>query len=457
MIEPVLPIFPATSISASDPVARLALRKASFRLLPVLALGYGIAFIDRANISYASLRMNQDLHFTATIYGLGAGLFFLAYAACEVPSNLLLYRFGARSWLSRIMVTWGAIAMAMIFVRTPVEFYITRFLLGMAEAGFFPGVIFYLMLWFPPELRARSVARFYVAIPLSGAVMGFVAGGLLGLNGRLGFRGWQWLFLVEALPAVLLGLVFFFYLPDGPSDAKWLTEAERYAILVLAQQPPRHSRESVGPILRDPRVWLLGLFHFCMLCGNYAFLFSAPAVIQKITGFTVTRVGFLMAGMNLLGAAAMIVGGIVSDRRKRPVVHILCGSLAMALGFIVSGLSNVPVVALSALLLILLGNFSMQGPLWAVSTSFLSGRSAAAAIATINTVGMIGGFVGPYWMGFARDLTGSYQRGLLTTSVPLLVAASIILCLQRWAIQSTSTPVSTQIIPTVSALDSPTL
>src|SRR5450631_887129 len=217
----------APSLPADHAVGRAAVRKASLRLIPLFALGYGIAYMDRVNISFASLQMNRDLHFSASIYGFGAGLFFLSYAACEIPSNLLLYRFGARRWIARIMFTWGFLAMGMMFVRTPREFYIVRFLLGMAEAGFFPGVIFYLSQWFPANVRARTVSRFYVALPLSSVFMGGLAGGLLNLQGRMGLAGWQWLFVAEGLPAVLLSVVFLAYLPNTPAVAKWLTAEER--------------------------------------------------------------------------------------------------------------------------------------------------------------------------------------------------------------------------------------
>jgi ACS family tartrate transporter-like MFS transporter len=415
--------------SATDPITRAALRKASLRLIPLIALGYGIAYMDRINISFAALQMNRDLHFSATIYGFGAGLFFLSYAACEMPSNLALCRFGARRWLARIMITWGLIAMAMVFVRTPKEFYAARFFLGMAEAGFFPGVVFYLMQWFPPELRARTVTRFYIAWPISNVVMGVVAGALLNLQGRLSLAGWQWLFLVEALPAVLLGVVFLLYLPNGPTDAKWLTEPERAAILAGIPPPAPHSH-SILPALRDRRVWLLGGFMFCMLVSSYAYAFSAPAILQKVTGFSITRVGFVIAAMNLLGVFAMIANGILSDRRRAPFTHIIPCCFMMSFGFLVFGLASTPIISVAALLLMAIGHFSMQGPLWAIATSFLSGRSAAAAIAAMNTIGILGGFVGPYWMGIAQDLTGDYQRGLLLMSLPMLAAAGIMLHLR---------------------------
>src|SRR5271157_4267486 len=208
-------------------IGKSAQRKASLRLIPVIGIGYGLAYIDRLNLSFASLQMNQDLHFSASVYGFGAGLFFIGYALCEVPSNLLLLRFGAKRWLARIMFTWGLLAASMMFVRTPLEFNVLRFLLGMAEAGFFPGVIYYLTLWFPARMRARAVSRFYIALPLSSVVMGSLAGWLLGLGGKLGLSGWQWLFLLEGLPPVLFSLVILKMLPDGPADAAWLTKEEK--------------------------------------------------------------------------------------------------------------------------------------------------------------------------------------------------------------------------------------
>jgi ACS family tartrate transporter-like MFS transporter len=412
-------------------IAAAALRKASLRLIPLIALGYGAAYIDRVNISFASLQMNRDLHFSATVYGLGAGLFFLSYAACEVPSNLLLYRFGARRWLARIMITWGLVALAMIFVRTPWQFYTARFLLGMAEAGFFPGVVFYLMQWFPAEHRSRSVSRFYVAIPLSSVFMGSIAGALLNLNGRFSLAGWQWLFLVEALPAILLGIIYLLYLPDGPADAYWLTPAERAAIIArIPPTPTRRHAESVLPVLSNARVWLLGIFMFCMLGSNYAYIFSAPAILQKVTGLSVSRVGFIIAAMNLLAALVLILNATHSDRRRTPFAHVIPGCLMMSLGFLTMGLSITPIISIASQLLFVLGSYSMIGPLWTISTAFFSGRSAAAAIAAINSIGILGGFVGPYWMGFAKDLTGDYQHGLLLTAPAMLLAAAIMLYLR---------------------------
>src|SRR5271154_4651204 len=268
---PALSTVPAPDAS----VGRSAVRKASWRLLPLIALGYGIAYMDRVNISFASLQMNRDLHFSATVYGLGAGLFFLSYAACEVPSNLLLVRFGARRWLARIMFTWGLLAIGMMFVKTPPQFYIMRFLLGMAEAGFFPGVLYFLMQWFPPGMRARAISRFYISLPLSSVVMGSLAGALLNLQGRLGLAGWQWLFLVEGLPAIFLSVVFFFQLPDTPADAAWLEPGERRWLLEQIHADAEsggHTHDVVRALL-DPRVLQIGLLFLCMLGSTYAYTF----------------------------------------------------------------------------------------------------------------------------------------------------------------------------------------
>ena len=424
----------------SATLERSAYRKASLRIIPLIALGYGAAYIDRANISFAALQMNRDLSFSATVYGFGAGLFFLSYAACEVPSNLLLCRLGARRWLSRIMVSWGVVAMAMVFVRTPTQFYVARFILGVAEAGFFPGVIFYLTQWFPPELRARGITRFYIAWPLSSAVMGALAGALMGLDGRFGLSGWQWLFAVEGFPAVILGVVFFFYLPDGPAAASWLTESERDALLARLTRRAPHVvvGQSIGAALRDPRVILLGIFMFCMLGSGYAYGFFAPAIVQRLTGLGIAATGFVIAAMFVLGAAAMLGNGILSDRARDPFWRVLPGCFMMSGGFLALALSPVPSIALAGLLIIIVGHMSLQGPLYSIATGFLEGRAAAAGIAAMNTIGILGGFVGPYWMGIAKDLTGTDRRGLTVMAAPMLLAAAIMFYLRRQSLRAST-------------------
>jgi ACS family tartrate transporter-like MFS transporter len=413
-------------------VGKAALRKASWRLIPLLGLGYGIAYMDRINISFASLQMNRDLHFSAAVYGFGAGLFFVAYAACEVPSNLLLHRFGARRWLARIMLTWGLLAMGMMFVRTPVEFYAMRFLLGVAEAGFFPGVIFYLSEWFPARLRARVISRFYVALPLSSTVMGAVAGPLLHLQGTLGLAGWQWLFLLEGLPSVLFSWVLWRLLTDKPKDADWLSVEEReWLVRELASEPVDSGHgEDIGKALRDPRVWQVGGIMLCYLTTTYAYQLSAPAILQRATGLGVTAVGWLVSGAGLAGAAAMLGNATHSDRTGERRWHVAVPFMIMMVAFAVSGVLRTPWVVVAGLTVAYVCNVGLQSPMIAVLGSFLKGRSMAAGIAAMNTVGMMGGFLGPWAMGVVKDHTGEYRVGLVALVVPSLVGAGLTLGLR---------------------------
>ncbi|HKR28766.1 MAG TPA: MFS transporter, partial [Acidobacteriaceae bacterium] len=421
-----------------DAVGRSALRKASVRLLPMIGIGYGIAYMDRVNISFAALQMNRELHFSQTVFGLGAGLFFLSYAALEIPSNLLLVRFGARRWLARIMLTWGLISMAMIFVRTPLEFYAGRLLLGAAEAGFFPGVIFYLMQWFPAGERSKAVSRFYISFPLATVVMGALAGWLLRQDGRLHLRGWQWLLLAEALPAVAMSAVFLLGLPDSPAKAEWLTEPERGWILRrLAEEPKRsaHKGDDLAQAFRDPRVWLLGGFNFFLLMATYGYTFSAPQLVKQVTALGNTGVGLIIAGIGVLGAVSMLLNGWHSDKTGDRRWHLVLPLVILASGYVAAGSSTRPAIVLPALGVILCGVTAVLGPFWTIPPEFLRGRSAAAGIATINMVGILGGFAGPYVMGVLTDWTGGFQRGLLVLSVPVLAAALLIELTHQYSVR----------------------
>jgi ACS family tartrate transporter-like MFS transporter len=400
--------------------------------------------------------MNQALHFSGAVYGFGAGVFFLSYAVCEVPSNLALHRFGARRWLARIMLTWGIIAMGMLFVRTPMQFYIARFCLGMAEAGFFPGVIFYLMQWFPPEQRARAISRFYISGPLSSVLMGAIAGALLNLNGHAHLAGWQWLFLVEGLPPIFLSVAFFLLLPDTPSQAKWLTEPER-AWITQNVDPTgdhiHHPAEPIHRILIDSRVWQFGIFGFLMLTTFYGYALIFPQLVQISTHLSTTRVGFITAGISLLGVPAMLLGAKFSDRtpnKRHQFAVPFC--ILMALGLAACGSSNAPAVVIPALCCICIGFQGMQGAWLAIVQGLFRGRSAAAAIAAVNTLCILGGFVGPYFMGLLKDLTGNYQRGLALLSIPMLIDAGLMLYLGRQAIRPVIVPVTI-----ADALESPNL
>jgi ACS family tartrate transporter-like MFS transporter len=425
----------APARAQDEAVGRSAQRKAAVHLLPLLAVGYGLSYMDRINISFASLQMNRDLHFSASVYGFGAGLFFIGYALCEVPSNLLLLRFGARRWLARIMFTWGLLAAATMFVRTPLEFNVLRFLLGMAEAGFYPGVIFYLTLWFPARMRARAVSRFYISLPLSSVVMGSLAGWLLGLGGKLGLAGWQWLFLVEGLPTAVFSLVILKMLPDGPAKATWLTAQEKAWLegQLKADGEKAHLGHSAGVAraLLEPKVWMIGAYFFFALITSYAYSFSAPAILQGATGWSVTKVGFLVACFGLAGAAGMLVNSAHSDRRGERALHCIVPCLVMAAGFLTASYAREPWLVVAALAASFVAFMSMLGPANAVPMQFLAGRAAAAGIAAMNTITMFAGFVGPYWMGVMKDYTGNYDAGLRGLALPCLLAAGTMYALTR--------------------------
>lgn len=423
------------SIFSETDFGRKTLRKISVRLIPLLAVCYGINYIDRINVSFAALQMNRDLHFSASVYGFGAGIFFLSYAACEVPANLLLVRFGARRWIARIMISWGVIAAVMMFVKLPLEFYVLRFLLGAAEAGFFPGVVYYLTLWFPQGLRPRAISRFYIAIPIGGMLGASISGPLLSLQGRLGLAGWQWLFLVEALPAIALGIVVLRLLPDGPAHARWLSADERAWLVERLQQDStanvHNSHASFARAVRDPRIWQLGIFLLITFPTAYAYSFTAPLLIKELTGFSNSTVGLIVAGIWFCVAVAVIGNGMAASNKKSPFLYIMVPALLISLGCMGVGLFRMPFLVICSLALIPVFHNASFGPLYATASSFLGKDSAAGGLALISTIGIIGGFLGPYYIGLAKDLAGSYQLGFLGLSVPCLFAAFMAFHLHR--------------------------
>ncbi len=417
----------------ADPdLCKAALRKATLRLIPMLALGYGIAYIDRVNISYAALRMDHALGFSSAVYGFGAGIFCLTYAVCQVPANLALVRVGPRRWLSFIMLVWGIFSLCTMFVRTPGEFYAARMLLGAAEAGFFPGVIFYLSRWFPKSQRSRAVSMFYVSMPLSFTFMGVVAGWLLRLHGRLGLMGWQWLLLVEALPAILLSGFYFAVLPDSPVCAKWLSKEECTALTQSLEADSRSmaaegpSETSVLHAFREPRVWLLGGFLSLTFSCQYAFVFTAPELIRRATGLNAGGIGYLLSIFGLLGAAAMIANAWSSDKQRERYLHILVPTIALGIACALAGATTRAAIAVPALALLFVSFSAVGPPLWALPSSFLKGKSAAAGIAAVNSMGFLGGLAGPYWMGAIHHRTGSYQDALLWLPLPVTIACVLI-------------------------------
>jgi ACS family tartrate transporter-like MFS transporter len=435
----------------SSPELSSALSKARWRLIPLLSVCYLVAYIDRANVSFAAETMNRDLHFSPTVYGLGAGLFFLSYALCEIPSNRMLLRFGPRRWLSRIMITWGLLAVAMVFIRGPKSWYGMRLLLGFAEAGYFPGAIFFLSQWFPAAQRARVISLFYIAFPLSSVVMGAAAGSLLGLNGKMGLAGWQWLFLIEGLPAVLLSVVVFTQLPDDPAGAKWLSEPEREALVAeLASDPvrvrdalaaaqahvseARHGAPAVSGLrtaLTSGRSWAIALYFFCTLGSNYALSFSLPLILKDLTGGNAAEVGYVVAGVGLLGAVAMLLNARHSDRTGERGWHIVLPAIVMGAALLAAGLHLRGWPAVAALTVGTAAFFAMQGPLLGLPTMIFSGEAAAVSIAMLTMGGVFGGFVGPYWTGWVREVTGGYGLAIGALCVPCWLGAAMMLVLLK--------------------------
>jgi ACS family tartrate transporter-like MFS transporter len=417
----------STAGDAAAALGRSTLAKVSWRLLPFLLLLYVVAWLDRVNIGFAALQMNADLQFSDSVYGFGAGIFFIGYALFEVPSNLMLVRVGARLWIARIMITWGILSVAMMYVEGPMSFYVLRFLLGVAEAGFLPGIIFYLGNWYPAKDRARAVSWFMLAIPLSTVVGGPLAGIILELDGWRGLEGWQWLFLLEGLPAVVLGFVVLVYLTDSPDQAEWLAPDERrwLADSVRAEQRAAHARHGVGlrAALVHPTVWLLGLIIFACQCGSYGLTLWIPQIVRGLSGYDDLVVSMISALPYAAAAIGMILIGASSDRSGERFMHIAIPSAVAAVGFVASAYFTSPLPGMIALTVAAVGDLGTRGPFWTLPTRFLAGSAAAAGIGLINTLGSLGGFVGPYAVGVIRQLTGGFAGGLVFLAVLLALAS----------------------------------
>jgi ACS family tartrate transporter-like MFS transporter len=410
------------------------MRKVSLRIVPFIMLLYFIAFIDRVNIGFASLSMNKDLGFSPTVYGFGAGIFFWGYFLFEVPSNVILHKVGARLWIARVMITWGLVSGAMAFVQGQTSFYILRFLLGAAEAGFFPGIILYLSYWFPTRQRAAATAIFMAAAPLSTVLGSPVSSALLEMHGLLGFKGWQWLFLIEALPAILLGFVVLGFMTDRPELAKWLADDER-TWLVKTMETERASRaasvgHSIWRGLTDLRVLALALVYFGTSAGLYTLGVWAPQIIKGF-GLSNMQVGFLNAVPPTVAVIAMYLWSWHSDRTNERTWHVVIACLVAAIGLALAGLSSTVVSVVAALVLVNVGISAAKPPLWSMPTLFLAGPAAASGIAAINSIGNLGGFVGPAMIGWIKDQTGSFAGGLYFVGALLLLSAIMTLLLAR--------------------------
>ncbi|MDR5815241.1 MULTISPECIES: MFS transporter [unclassified Caballeronia] len=411
------------------------LRKVTWRIVPFIMLLYFIAYIDRVNIGFASLTMRTDLGFTASILGLGAGIFFWGYFLFEVPSNIALHKVGARLWIARVMLTWGIISACMAFVKGPTSFYIVRFLLGAAEAGFFPGIILYLSYWFPARHRAGVVAFFMAAAPISTALGSPLSAALLEMHGVMGLHGWQWMFILEAIPAVILGIVVFFYMTDRPEKAKWLKDDERaWLVGVMNDENARRSssgaKHGIISGLANPRVLALSLIYFGTSAGLYTLGIWAPQIIKQL-GVSSMTVGLLNAIPPTVSVVAMVLWSRHSDRTNERTWHVVIACVAAAIGLSVAAVSSSVVGLIASLTLVNIGISCAKPPLWTMPTMFLSGAAAATGIATINSIGNLGGFAGPVIIGWVKDQTGSYAGGLYFVAGLLVLSAVMTLLLAR--------------------------
>jgi MFS transporter, ACS family, tartrate transporter len=418
----------ATPAKAVAVDVAVVVAKARRRLIPFLFLLYIVAYLDRINVGFAALQMNQALGFSATVYSFGAGIFFLSYGLFEVPSNVILARIGARRWIARIMISWGIVSSAMMLVRGPIGFYTLRFLLGAAEAGFFPGMIFYLTRWFPARERARAIATFMTAVLTAGVVGSPISGALLSLHG-FGLVGWQWLFLLEGLPAIVLGVVVLRTLPERPQDARWLSAAEQSALDARLDEEARSSKgaATTGAALTSGRVWLLAVVHFLLIPVTlYGIGFWLPQMIKNASGAGNFAVGALTAIPYAAGAIAMVIVGRHSDRTGERRWHLAIAAVVSATGLALSTQASGVVSAVVTLSISMAALASMMGPFWALATATVRGVGAAASIALINSVGNIGGFVGPYLLGTINDATHSFTLGLWLIAA-MLVAGALLL------------------------------
>jgi ACS family tartrate transporter-like MFS transporter len=422
------------SVTSLNPdVATITLRKVTLRLIPFLFLLYIVAWLDRVNVGFAALQMNSNLGFSSAAFGFGSGVFFLGYCLCEVPSNLILHRVGARRWIARIMMSWGAISIAMMFIRSTSAFYTLRFLLGAAEAGFFPGVVYYLSHWYPEGQRARAIAAFMTAVPVSGVIGGPLSGALLELNGVFGLAGWQWLFLVEGVPAILLGLIVLAYLTDRPETAHWLSSAEKDWLVsrLAAEHGSRGAAHSIVSALTNPIIWTLGTIFLLAAVGFYGYSFWAPLVVKSLTGASDLGVGIVIGLISAVTIILMLLNSIHSDRTDERPWHVFLPLLIMGAGFFGCALLRQPILALVFLAMVPIGHCAAYGPFWSLPSRFLTGAPAAAGIALVVTIANVGGLIGPTIIGAMKDRFGTHGPAFTLLGACAIVAALLAIALRR--------------------------
>jgi ACS family tartrate transporter-like MFS transporter len=422
---------------ASD-LHRRTMAKVTRRLVPFAMLLFILSYLDRANVGFAALQMNQDLGFSPTVYGFGAGIFFLGFFPFEVPSNLIMQRVGVRRWMARIMITWGLIATLMAWVNSATSFYIMRFLLGVAEAGFLPGIILYFSYWFPAEERAKALGLFMSATAISNVIGGPLSAAILSLDGWLGLRGWQLLFILEGLPSIIVGFWVLSYMTDRPEDATWLTTDERNWLshVVAAERTKKEALTKTTLLqgLTDHRVLMITALCFFLVSGNFGVVFWMPQIIKAFGGLSNMQIGWLTALPYLLAVVAMVWWGRRSDSKRERRLHLAAAAVTGAVGLAASALAPTPTLSYVALCVATVGLWSMFGVFWAVPSDFLSGTAAAAGFALINSFGALGGFTGPFLVGFVRDRTGSFSASLLVLAAFVLGAAILsVLLRDEWS------------------------
>jgi D-galactonate transporter len=423
-----------TLTGPTDGVADAVYRKVAVRLIPLLFLCYIAAYLDRVNVGFAKLQMQQALQFSDSVYGFGASIFFLGYFVFEIPSNLLLHRVGAGRWIARIMVTWAVLSAATMFVNSALSFYIVRFLLGVAEAGFFPGIILYLTYWFPAARRGRATSLFLTAVAVAGIVGGPASGWILRfMSGVNGWQGWQWLFLFEALPSLVLGVLAWFFLEDRVKNAQWLTPDERALIARdIAAEEARKDDGNLASVLGNGKVWLLALVYFGIVSGLYGVSFWLPTIIKAMGVADPLRVGFISAVPWTFGVVAMYLVALSADRRLEHRWHTAVACVAGAAGLLISVAFHADVLlSMAGLTICTMGIMSALPVFWSNPTALLGGTAAAMGIAFINSVGNLAGFAIPWIVGVIKDATHSTDNGLHLLAALMTLSAIAVLLLPR--------------------------
>lgn len=433
--------------SVSDSVGERTLKKVSGRIIPYIFVLYIVAFLDRVNLGYAALDMNKALGLSSEVFGLISGIFFFGYFIFEVPSNMLLHRIGARIWIARILITWGIVVIITAWAQNAAHLYILRFLLGVAEAGFFPGIILYITYWFRAKEQARAFALFMTALAASNIVGAPVSTWIMDHVHWAGMPGWRWMFVIEGTPAVIMGIVTFFYLTDRPDDAKWLTQEEKNwlnsELNKEREAKLKLKKYTTKEVLTNPRVWHLSLIYFTLVLGLYGIGFWMPTIIKAFSSvLSNTQVGLITMIPYIIGGIAMILWARRSDRTGERRIHTALPPFLGAVGLIGAGMTSNPYISILMMAVATVGIYSFFGPFWSLPALFLSEAAAAVGIAVINSVGNLGGFVGPYVLGMLKDATGKVTAGLIFLSVSLVASGILVLLMRKEHAKSAETNVS---------------